>query len=78
MKIKLSGILLLLLLLSNIQIYSQNRSVIKGTITKPDDTPVEGVIIVLTSENTKETGTETDSSGKYFFPDLLPGVYNLK
>ena len=68
-------------------IYSQNtvsnspvlpvNGVIKGTITKTDNSPLEGVVVILTSQNTKEAGTETDKNGKYFIENIEPGTYKL-
>ena len=70
--------ILFIIFVNCLYLFSQSNSVIKGTITKPDNTPVEGVVILLTSENTKEAGTETDASGKYIFRNISQGVYNLK
>jgi hypothetical protein len=51
---------------------------IKGKITRADNTPIEGVVIVLTSEGEKETGAETNSAGDYFIAGIKPGKYSLK
>ncbi len=56
----------------------QTNNIIKGTITKPDGTPLEDVVVILTSENTKEAGTETGSDGKYKIENVNPGIYKLK
>ncbi len=81
-------IILTLSLLTTLTLLSQNtgtntpviqsNGTIKGTITKPDGTPLEGVIVVLTSENTREAGTETTSEGKYRIDNISPGTYLLK
>lgn len=77
--------LLLLLVLTS---YSQNngsntpllqsKSLLKGIITKPDGTPIEGVVVILSSENTKEAGTETASDGLYLFSNIEQGIYRIK
>lgn len=69
-------------------VYSQNSApvknvnstmgVIKGVITKPDASPLEGAVLILTSENTREAGTETDAAGKFILENISPGIYNLK
>ena len=72
------------LLLSQL-VLAQNRNsenpetgTITGTITKPDGSAIEGAILILTSENTREAGTETDASGKFILDNLQTGIYNLK
>ncbi len=77
-----------LFLLLIISVFSQNtglnypvlqqNALIKGTITKPDGSFVEGVVLVLSSENTKDAGNETTADGKYIFWEVKPGIYNLK
>nr|HMT12865.1 carboxypeptidase-like regulatory domain-containing protein [Ignavibacteria bacterium] len=69
---------LLILAFIPIFVYSQSSGVINGKITRPDGAPIEGVIIILTSQGEKESGTETDSSGLYSISGLTPGKYSLK
>jgi len=81
---KILSLLLLLVLTS----YSQNngsntpllqsKSLIKGIIIKPDGSPIEGVVVILSSENTKEAGTETGSDGLYLFSNIEQGIYRIK
>ena len=71
-------ILLLLALLLPAIVYSQSTGVISGKITRPDSSPIEGVVIVLTSPDDKESGTETDGTGYYSITGLAPGKYSLK
>ena len=80
--------ILSLLLLFVISVNSQNsgsntpllqpKGVIKGIITKPDGSPLEGVVAILSSDNTKESGTETGSDGKYMFSNIEQGIYKIK
>ncbi|MEO8513138.1 MAG: TonB-dependent receptor [Ignavibacteria bacterium] len=55
----------------------QTNGTIKGTITKPDGTPLEDVVVILSSESTKEAGTETGAEGKYKIENIAPGTYKL-
>ncbi len=66
----------LILLFSTLSVCSQ--SIITGDITKPDGTPLEGATVILSSDSERETGTETDSAGKYIIVNISPGKYNLK
>lgn len=67
----------LILLISGC-LYAQDNAVIRGKVTKPDNTPLEGAVIILLSEQVKETGTETDAEGNYRFEQLKAGSYNIK
>lgn len=58
-------------------VYSQNLGVIKGTITKPDGTLLEGAVLILKSESLNETGAETDSKGNFIIENIEPGKYFL-
>lgn len=52
---------------------------IKGQITKPDGSPLEGAIIILSStDDNKRSGAETDAGGEYIISQIASGRYNLK
>lgn len=70
--------IILFILFYNTLIFSQNSGVISGKVTKPDGSALEGVILILSAEGVKETGTETDKSGYYVFLNIIPGKYILK
>lgn len=68
----------LYILILNSVLYSQYSGTIKGTVTKPDGTALEGVVLILSTEGIKETGTETDKNGNYILEKIIPGNYSLK
>ncbi|MBZ0202791.1 MAG: TonB-dependent receptor [Ignavibacteria bacterium] len=53
---------------------------IKGRLTKPpDNSPLEGVILILSSAVTQnQYGAETGRNGEYVIENIQPGKYNLK
>jgi iron complex outermembrane receptor protein len=53
---------------------AQERSVLSGTVTRPDGTPLPGVMVLV-----QETGAIewTSTDGRYTFRTLAPGAYTL-
>ncbi len=51
---------------------------LSGTVTDPDDNPLEGVSLILTPETGDALNTTTDASGNFEFAMLAPSSYNLE
>ncbi len=82
---KMSSLYLILIILFSAvsYTYAQNSPIltgtIKGNITKTDGASLEGVIIILNSnDNNYSSGTETDENGNYVLSKVPEGRYNLK
>jgi TonB dependent receptor/Carboxypeptidase regulatory-like domain/TonB-dependent Receptor Plug Domain len=59
--------------------FSQNNSVIYGTVTEPDGTKLEGAIVVLLSSDTRGSfDSETDAEGKFRITGIPAGKFELK
>jgi outer membrane receptor for ferrienterochelin and colicins len=63
--------------------YAQNPPALSGTvtgqITNPEGKPLEGVIIILNSnDNSESAGTETNAEGNYILSKIPAGRYNIK
>ena len=52
--------------------------VLSGTVSGPNGSPVSGARIMVKNTATSETAeAQSDSSGRYSFPNLPPGTYEV-
>ena len=54
----------------------QTTGTVQGTVTKADNTTVQGASVVLSQGNTTQQKT-TDANGKYKFENVAVGDYNI-
>ena len=53
-------------------------AVLSGTVNGPNGSPVSGAKVTVKNTATSETAeAQSDSSGHYSFPNLLPGAYEI-
>ena len=57
-------------------LWAQTTGTIQGTITGPNNAPLQGVQVVLAGAGVSRT-VSTDQDGFYSIPDLPPGTYRL-
>ncbi|MEO8368976.1 MAG: TonB-dependent receptor [Candidatus Solibacter sp.] len=70
--------LLLLLCLPALSL-AQTSTVLSGTVTDPSDAAVPGAVVTLTNKTTGVLRTDkSDDTGAFIFPQLQPGLYDLK
>src|SRR5689334_21434584 len=68
-----------LLLLSAVPAFAQTFGQITGTVTDTSGAVMPGATVTVTNTQTNQVRTgQTNSAGSYVFPNLLPGVYNVK
>jgi len=66
-------------LLFAVSAFAQTSTVLSGTITDPSDAVVPGALVTLTSRTTGAVRTDTsDANGVFSFPQLVPGLYDVK
>src|SRR5688500_16025116 len=71
-------IAILLLLVAAIPAVAQEQtSSIEGTVTDASGAALPGVTVEAVSSRGQKYSVETDSSGKYRFPSIPPGSYNV-
>ena len=59
--------------------FAQTFGSINGVVTDPSGSVVPNAAVTVTNSATNATrGTQTDPSGFYSFPDLIPGTYDVK
>jgi outer membrane receptor protein involved in Fe transport len=79
---KLVGITLVLILFATMSVYGQARETgaIQGVISDSEGAPVPGVTVTATNTTLKgRDGTSyTDEKGRYRFPSLAPGTYQIQ
>lgn len=57
---------------------SVTKGAVKGRVLDEDALPIPGVMITINSENLMgERQAQTDTEGRFLFPELPPGVYEL-
>src|SRR5204862_7694046 len=60
-------------------LHAQTSAELSGRVTDPSGNIVPGAQIVLTREGTGAVqDRETNETGYFFFPDLLPGKYDVR
>src|SRR5436190_13943546 len=70
---------LLLLLCLPVLSLAQTSTVLSGTVTDPSDAAVPGAVVTLTNKTTGVIRSDkSDDSGAFIFPQLQPGLYDLK
>ena len=73
------GLLCLGLLLLPAAGFGQEKAVLTGTVTDPSGAVIPGVKITVTGTLTGVARTlETNTSGAYLAPELVPGTYEIK
>ena len=73
------GLLCLGLLLLPTAGFGQEKAVLTGTVTDPSGAVMPGVKITITGTLTGVARTlETNASGNYMAPELVPGTYEVK
>jgi len=59
--------------------FAQTSTVLSGTVTDPSDAVVPGTLVTLTSRTTGAVRTDTtDANGVFTFPQIQPGLYDVK
>src|SRR5436305_972267 len=77
----LAAVLPLVPLLLNMGVpgFAQTSTMLSGTVTDPSDAAVPGATVTLTNKTTGAVRTDTaDHVGAFTFPQLQPGLYDLK
>ena len=68
-----------LLLASALPSFAQNFGQITGIVSDPSGGVLVGASVAVTNTQTGATSTQqANSAGVYVFPNLLPGIYNVK
>ncbi|RME26120.1 MAG: TonB-dependent receptor [Deltaproteobacteria bacterium] len=71
-------LLVLLLVLPGLARASVTAGTIKGTTVDEGGLPIPGVLVTIRSDNLMGVKQqETDGDGRFFFPELPPGIYEL-
>jgi len=71
-------LLLMLLVLPGLARASVTAGTIKGTTVDEEGLPIPGVLVSVTSDNLMGVRqTDTDAEGRFLFPELPPGIYQL-
>ncbi|MEO8382109.1 MAG: carboxypeptidase regulatory-like domain-containing protein [Acidobacteriota bacterium] len=73
----LIGVMILLLLSANMVFAQQQTSAIQGTVTDQTGAALPGVTVEAVNTKGGHFTATTDSSGRYRFPSLPPGTYNV-
>jgi hypothetical protein len=78
MRVRIAALLSLGVLLAGPAAAQQYRSVLRGTVFNPDNTPAAGMSFRITSEQTGESRRfVSDPEGRYVLAGLLPGTYRI-
>jgi len=79
MKLRAALLVLAVWLIAIAQLFGQTFGEITGLVTDPSGGVVANALVTVTNPQTNFTRTaNTNTAGLYTFPNLLPGVYNVK
>src|ERR1700756_4412121 len=79
MKLRAALLVLAVWLIAIAQLFGQTFGEITGLVTDPSGGVVANALVNVTNPQTNFTRTaNTNTAGLYTFPNLLPGVYNVK
>jgi len=79
MRTRLSAVVVAVVILSASPSFAQNFGQITGIVADTTGGVLVGATVTVTNTQTGATATQqANSSGIYVFPNLLPGIYNVK